>query len=231
MVRGGPCLSPRRRARDASNALSARETARRAFALQGGLTAARSQCSGGEGKLEGPLVSSAAADAARSVCAPTGVHVRPGRDETTSTATPPPDAGVRRMFAPRNDAVLIVAPFTPLFMDRNAIGRRSRGLSPHAAAGVVRRPREELRAPAATVAHRPQLTTHAVARRRPADGMACQPSSVPRPVMLWWTLLLAVPWAAGFNLDTHFPVLLQGPAGSHFGYSVALHRRPGLGML
>lgn len=126
--------------------------------------------------------------------------------------------------------MLIVAPFTPLFMDRDAIGRRSRGLSPHAAAGVVRRPREELRAPAATVAHRPQLTTHAVARRRPADGMACQPSSVPRPVMLWWTLLLAVPWAAGFNLDTHFPVLLQGPAGSHFGYSVALHRSPGLGM-
>ncbi|KAH8039725.1 hypothetical protein HPB51_008318 [Rhipicephalus microplus] len=56
--------------------------------------------------------------------------------------------------------------------------------------------------------------------------------SAPPALFPLFLVFLGTVWTSAFNLDTQFPVVLPGPgaAGSHFGYSVALHGGGQLGM-
>uniref|UniRef100_A0A131YV14 Vitronectin receptor alpha subunit n=1 Tax=Rhipicephalus appendiculatus TaxID=34631 RepID=A0A131YV14_RHIAP len=56
--------------------------------------------------------------------------------------------------------------------------------------------------------------------------------SAPPALFPLFLVFLGMIGTSAFNLDTQFPVVLPGPgpAGSHFGYSVALHRGGQLGM-
>ncbi|XP_065298061.1 integrin alpha-9-like isoform X2 [Dermacentor albipictus] len=105
----------------------------------------------------------------------------------------------------------------------------SGGLPPHAAE-VVRRQERRVVSGASAV-QPPEPAPMARSKKRPAtptvEASPAQPALLPLFVIfLWMTTSLT----SAFNLDTQFPVVLRGAAGSHFGYSVALHAGGQLGM-